>query len=153
MHLGDRKEESLRGDKLRELILWVGLHNKFENDKIQMSFLREKVRYHSPGGLYSAIDSSRYFDRKNDEITLTQKGVDYLNKQILPQYKACNPVGNLLIILGLTFLLQWYFWTYLNTSMVIPWYSAIICMATGIVVRVFLMRIGYWTMKHSKKKA
>lgn len=151
--MGNRKEESLRGDKLRELIFWVYLHNKYEKDKIRMSFLKEKVGYQSPGGLYSAIDSSGYFDRKNDEITLTQKGVDYLNKQILPQYKVFNPVGNLLIILGLTFLLQWYFWTYHNNPLVIPWYSAIICVAIGIVVRVFFMRIGYWIMKHSERKA
>jgi hypothetical protein len=151
--LRKKKEENLRGDKLRELILWVYLHNKFEKDKIRMAFLREKVGYHGPGGLYSAINSSGYFDKKNDEITLTQKGVDYLNKQILPQYKVFNPVGNFLVILGLVFLLQWYFWTYLNSPMVIPWYSAIICLAAGIFVRVFFMRLSYWIMKHSKKKA
>jgi hypothetical protein len=48
--LGNKKEESLRGDKLRELILWVYLHNKYEKGKIKMSFLREKVGYHGPGG-------------------------------------------------------------------------------------------------------
>jgi len=151
--LRNRKEENLRGDKLRELILWVGLHNKFENDKIKMSFLREKIGYHGPGGLYSAIDSSGYFDKKNDEITLTQKGVDYLNKQILPQYKVFNPVGNFMIILGLVFLLQWYFWTYSNNPLIIPWYSAIFCVALGVVVRVFFLRLTYWIMKHSKKNA
>jgi len=153
MYLGNKKEETLRGDKLRELILWVHLHNKFEKDKIRMSFLKEKVGYHGPGGLYSAINSSGYFDKKNDEITLSQRGVGYLNRQILPQYKVFNTVGNLLIVLGLVFLLQWYFWTYLNNPLVIPWYSAIIFVATGIVVRVFFMRIGYWIMKHSRKNA
>jgi hypothetical protein len=150
MYLGNRKEKNLRGDKLRELILWVHLHNKYEKDKIRMSFLKEKVGYQSPGGLYSAIDTSGYFDRKNDEIILTEKGVNYLNKRILPQYQAFNPVGNFLIVLGLTFLLQWYFWTYLNNPLVIPWYSALICVASGIAVRVFFMRIGYWIMKHRR---
>lgn len=153
MYLGKRKEENLRGDKLRELILWVYLHNKYENDKIKMSFLKEKVGYHGPGGLYSAINFSGYFDRENDEITLTKKGVDYLNKQILPQYKVFNPVGNFMIILGLVFLLQWYFWTYLHTPWVTPWYSAITCVALGVFVRGFFMRVVYWIMKHSEKKA
>jgi hypothetical protein len=116
-----------------------------------MSWFREKVGYHGPGGFYSAIDSSGYFDRKNDEITLTQKGVDYLNKQILPQYKVFNPVGDFLIVLGLVFLLQWYFWTYLNSPLITPWYSAVMTIGVGIVVRVFFMRIGYWIMKHTKK--
>jgi len=153
MYLGNRKEENLRGDKLRELILWVYLHNKYEKDKIRMSFLKEKVGYRGPGGLYSAIDSSGYFDRKNDEITLTEKGVDYLNRKILPSYKVFNPIGNFLIILGLVFLMQCYFWTYLSSPLIISWYSAIIVVATGIVVRVFIMRVCYWIMKHSKKNA
>jgi len=118
-----------------------------------LSFLKEKVGYQGPGGLYSAINSSGYFDRKNDEITLTEKGFDYLNGKILPQYKVANPIGNFMIILGLVFLLQWYSWTYLNSPMVIPWYSAIICLVVGIVVRVYMLKVGYWIMKHSKKKA
>jgi hypothetical protein len=149
--LGDRNEEDLRGDKLRELILWVYLHNKYEKDRIKMSFLREKVGYRSPGGLYSAINSSGYFDRENDEITLSERGLDYLNKRILPQYKAFDPVANFLIVLGLVFLVQWYFYTYLNSPMVIPWYSATICIAVGIFLKFFFMRIGYWIMKRSKK--
>jgi hypothetical protein len=153
MYLGNKKEENLRGDKLRELILWVYLHNKYEKDRIRMSFLKEKVGYQGPGGLYSAINSSGYFDRKNDEITLTEKGVDYLNRKILPPYKVFSPIGDFLIILGLVFLLQWYSWTYLTSPLVTPWYSAIICVATGIVVRVFFMRVGYWIMKHSRKNA
>ena len=149
--MGDRNEEDLRGDKLRELILWVYLHNKYEKDPIKMSFLREKVGYRSPGGLYSAINSSGYFDRRNDEITLSESGLDYLSKRILPQYKAFDPVFNFLIILGMVFLVQWYFYMYLKNPMVIPWYSAIICIAVGVVAKVFFMRIGYWFMKRSKK--
>jgi hypothetical protein len=149
--LGSKKEENLRGDKLRELILWVYLHNKYEKDKIRMSFLKEKVGYRGPGGLYSAINSSGYFDKERDEITLTEKGVEYLNRKILPSYKAFDPVGNFLIVLGLVFLLQWYVWTYQHSPLIIPWYSAIICVVVGIVVRFYFMRIGYWIMKHSKK--
>lgn len=150
MYLDKRKDENLRGDKLRELILWVGLHDKFENDKIKMSFLKEKVKYHGPGGLYSAIDSSGYFDKKNDEITLSQKGVDYLKKQILPQYTVFYPIGNFFIILGLVLLLQWYLWTYVNTAMIFPWYSGIMVIAGGIAIRFFLMRLSYWMMKRKK---
>lgn len=145
-----RKEEKLRGDKLRELILLVYLNNKYDKEKNKIPWLKEKLGY-STGGLYSALDESGYFDRKGDEICLTEKGNDYLHKNILPLYIVFYPVGNFLIILGLVLLLQWYLWTYLQTVMIFQWYSAITVIIGGIVLRVFFLRIVYWIMTHKKE--
>lgn len=144
-----RRKKSFRGDKLRELILLVYFNNKYDKDKNRMPWLKENLGY-STGGLYHALDNSGYFEKNKDEISLTEKGTNYLNKHILPQYTVFYPIGNLLIILGLVFLLQWYLWTYVNTLMIFQWYSAIMVIAGGIVVRFFLMRLSYWMMKRKK---
>lgn len=146
-----KKEEKLRGDKLRELILLVYLNNKYDKEKNRVPWLKERLGY-STGGLYSALDNSGYFERKNDEINLTERGISYLKKQILPQYNALNPMGNFLIVLGLVFLLQWYLWTYANTSMIFPWYTGAVTIATGIIVRFFFLRLGYWIIRNRKKE-
>jgi hypothetical protein len=145
-----RKAESkLKGDKLRDLILVVYLNNKYGKDKNTMPWLKKKLGY-STGGLYHALDDSGYFERTADEIRLTEKGTNYLNKEILPQYTAFNPIGNVLIILGLVFLLQWYMWTFAQTSVIVPWYSAIIVIAAGIVIRFFYLRLAHWIIKTKK---
>jgi len=146
-----RKNEKLRGDRLRDLILLVYLNNKYGGEKIKLSWLKEKLGY-STGGLYSALDESGYFERKGDEIRLTEKGKAYLREHILPQYTVFYPIGNFLIILGLVLLLQWYLWTYLHTPMIFQWYSAVIVIAGGIILRVFLMRLVYWVMIHRKER-
>jgi hypothetical protein len=147
-----KKEEKLRGDKLRELIILVYFNNKYDKDKNRISWLKEKLGY-STGGLYSALDESGYFERKHDEINLTEKGINYLNKHILPQYTVFNPISNFFIILGFVFLLQWYFWTYTNTPMIIPWYSALMTIAIGLIIRFSFMRISYWIMKSRKRES
>lgn len=149
IHVNKKKEEKLKGDKLRDLILMVYLNNKYDKDKNRIQWLKEKLGY-STGGLYHALDNSGYFERKKGEIQLTEKGTDYLNKQILPQYTAFYPIGNVLIILGFVFLLQWCFWTYKQTVMLIPWYSAVIVIALGIFVRFFFLRLNHLIMKMKK---
>jgi hypothetical protein len=145
------KEEKLKGDKLRELLLLVYLNNKYDRDKNKLPWLKEKLGY-STGGLYSALDNSGYFERKNDDINLTQKGTDYLKRHLLPQFTAFNPIGTFLIILGFVFLWQWYFWTFMNTYIVIPWYSGVVTVATGLVIRLFFMRLGYWIIRSRKQE-
>ncbi|MEM2249423.1 MAG: hypothetical protein QXP16_01860 [Candidatus Bathyarchaeia archaeon] len=145
-----RKDEKLRGDKLRDLILFVYLNNKYGGEKIKLSRLKEKLGY-STGGLYSALDESGYFESRGEEIRLTEKGEAYLRKHILPQYTVFYPIGNFLIILGLVLLLQWYLWTYLQTPMIFQWYSALMIIAGGIILRVFFMRLVYWVMVHRKE--
>jgi hypothetical protein len=149
VRVNKKKEEKLRGDKLRDLILMVYLNNKYDKDRNRIPWLKEKLGY-STGGLYHALDNSGYFERKKGDIYLTEKGTNYLNKQILPQYTVFNPIGNLLIILGFVFLLQWYFWTYAHKPVVIPWYSALIAIALGLLVRFFFLRIIHWIMKRKK---
>jgi len=148
-HVNKKEEEKLRGDKLRDLILMVYLNNKYDKDKNRISWLKEKLGY-STGGLYHALDNSGYFERKKEDIYLTEKGTNYLNKQILPQYTVFNPIGNLLIILGFVFLLQWYSWTYAHKPVVIPWYSALIAIALGILVRFLFLRLVHSIMKRKK---
>ena len=149
--MGEKKEEEkLKGDKMRALILMVYLNNKYDKDKNRIPWLKEKLEY-STGGLYSALDDSGYFERTPDGIRLTEKGTNYLNKQILPQYTAFYPLGNILITLGFVFLLQWYFWTYTQTPIIIPWYSAIIIIAGGILVRFFFLRLNHLILKMKKK--
>jgi hypothetical protein len=145
-----KEEEKLKGDKMRDLILMVYLNNKYDKDKNRIPWLKEKLGY-STGGLYNALDESGYFERTSDGICLTEKGINYLNKQILPQYTAFYSVGNLLITLGFVFLLQWYFWTYTQTPIIIPWHSAIIIIAGGILVRFFFLRLNHLIMKMKKK--
>jgi len=145
-----RKEEKLKGDKLRELILLVHLNNKYDREKNKIPWLKEKLGY-STGGLYNALDESGYFERKNDEIHLTEKGTNYLNRQLLPQYTVFYPIGNFLITLGLVFLLQWYLWTYAHTPMIFQWYSAVMVIASGIVIRFFFLRIVYWIISRRKE--
>lgn len=147
--MSEKKEKKLRGDKLRELILLVYFNNKYDKDKNRVPWLKEKLGY-STGGLYNALDNSGYFERKKDEINLTEKGTNYLNKHILPQYTVFYPIGNFLIILGLVLLFQWYLWTYANTPMIFQWYSASIIIAGGIIIRVFFMRLSYWIMRKKK---
>jgi hypothetical protein len=139
--LGKKKEEKLRGDKLRELILLVYFNNKYDKDKNKIPWLREKLGY-STGGLYNALDDSGYFDRKQDEINLTEKGIDYLNNHILPQYTIVYPICNAVIILGFVLLLQWYFWTYTKAAMIFPWYSALMIIAMGLTIRFLFMRMS-----------
>jgi len=148
-HVSKKKEKKLKGDKLRELILVVYLNNKYDKDKNRIPWLREKLGY-STGGLYHALDNSGYFEREKDGIHLTEKGTNYLNKQILPQYTALYPIGDFLIILGFVFLLQWCFWTYAQTVTLVPWYSAIIVIAGGIFVRFFFLRLSHLIMKMKK---
>jgi len=93
------------------------------------------------------------FGRDWDERELAEKGEDYLREYILPQYTVFYPVGNFLMILGLVLLLQWYLWTYLHTLMIFQWYSAVIVIAGGIILRFFLMRLVYWVMIHRKEKS
>ena len=144
-----KKEDRLKGDKMRDLIIMVYLNNKYDKDKNQISWLKQNLGY-STGGLYNALDESGYFERTPKEIRLTQKGANYLNKHLLPQYTVFYPIGYFLIILGFVFLFQWYFWTYAQTISIVPWYSAIMIIATGIIIRFFFLRLAHLIMKRKK---
>lgn len=65
--MSKRKEEKLKGDKIRDLILIVYLNNKYDKDKNRIPWLKEKLGY-STGGIYNALDESGYFERTSDAI-------------------------------------------------------------------------------------
>jgi len=152
IHVNKKKGEKLKGDKLRDLILMVYLNNKYDKDKNRIPWLKEKLGY-STGGLYHALDNSGYFERVKDEIRLTEKGTNYLNKQILPQFAFFNPIAYFLIILGFIFLYQWYFWTYGHVNTIIPWYSALFAIAIGVFFRFFSLRLTHWIMKMKRTES
>jgi len=130
----------------------VYLNNKFDKGKNDISVLKETLEY-STGGIYSALDSSGYFDRTISSIQLTEKGKEYLTSRILPQYSTFNSLGFLMIILGLVTLFQWAEWTYYGTAIIIPWYSAILMITMGFIVRFFVLRIYHQIIKRKKRMA
>ena len=145
-----KKEELVKGDKLRDLMLLVYLNNKYGKGKNEISAFKEILDY-STGGIYSALDNSGYFRRTADGIQFTEKGVEYLNKKILPQYGILKSIGNAFIVLGAFLTLQWIFWTYSQYVWIIPLYSSIPVLAGGLILRFLGMRLHYWTIKREKK--
>jgi hypothetical protein len=143
-------KEKLRGDKLRELILLVHLNNKYGKGRNEIPALKEILGY-STGGVYNALDSSGYFERTANSIQLTELGKKYLNREILTPYKISNSVGNVLIIAGFVFLLQWIEWTYLNYALILPLWFALLAIGGGAFVRFFILRLEYWLIKRNKR--
>jgi len=85
-----RKEDSIKGDKLRDLILLVYLNNKYGlGKKIKISKLKEFLGY-STGGLYNALDESGFFIRKGDGIALSASGETYAGKKLLGQIQMVD---------------------------------------------------------------
>ncbi len=52
------KEIDLRGDKLKDLIFFVYLHNRYSKDKIKVADLKKIFGYSSGGVIYHHLDSS-----------------------------------------------------------------------------------------------
>jgi hypothetical protein len=92
------RKKAVRGDKLRDALLFVYMHNRFSKDKIKVADLKKIVDY-SAGGAYSAFES-RYLEKTGDEIYVTEEGEDYVKNRILPQYDVYKSYGNILLILG-----------------------------------------------------
>jgi hypothetical protein len=144
-----KKDDFVRGDKLRNIIYYVYLHNKFSKDKIKVSDLKETVGY-STGGVYSAFESD-YLEKKNDEISLTTKGEKYVKEKILPQFSIYKSMSNVLIVLGAVFFLQWLEWTYLHFPLIIPWHGALLIIGLALFLRFFVLRFTYVIMRKTKK--
>jgi len=144
-----KKDESVGGDKLRNIIYYVYLHNRFSNDKIKVADLKKTVGY-STGGVYYAFESE-YLEKKNDEIFLTPKGEKYVKEKILPQFSIYKSMSNVLLVLGGVFLLQWFEWNYLNFPLILEWYVAFIIIGLGLFLRFFTLRLSYWVMRKTKR--
>jgi hypothetical protein len=153
-HLRKRKapgEELLKGDRLRDLIFLVYLNNRYDKGKNKISELEEIVGYSGPGGIYHALDSSGYFDRKGDEIKLTNLGTQYLNKKILKENQLTNTTGIALVVISLVLLFQYVQWTYFNHVVMISWWGFLPLLIGGLFIRFFTLRLQYWIIKRQKK--
>jgi hypothetical protein len=139
----------MRGDKLRRIIFYVYLHNQFSDDKIKVADLKKIIGY-SPGGVYSALES-KYLERKNDEITLTEEGEAYAKSKLLSQFDTYKSVGTLAIAVGVIFILQWIDWTFSHITFLVQWYFAVAIIVLGVFLRFFVMRFSYFMMKRRKK--
>jgi hypothetical protein len=142
-------KKPVRGDKLRDVLLYVHMHNKFSKDKIKVADLKKIVDY-SAGGAYSAFES-RYLEKIGDEIHLTEDGKDYIKNRILPQYNIYKSYGNVLIVLGIFFFIQWFEWTYLKFAVMPPLYFVLIILALGLFMRFFILRFNFYITKRRKK--
>ncbi len=144
-----KQKDSLKGDKLRDLILLVYLNNKYGKRRNDISELKDNLGY-STGGIYSALDQSGYFERKPDGISLSSKGEAYLRKYVLPQYEILKIVGYAIMFIAFILILQWLYWTYLRIYLVFPWYSTVSFAALGVLLSFFMLRIRYAVTKRKK---
>lgn len=145
-----KKNEKLRGDKIRDLILLIYLNEKYGGSKVRLPTLRKTLGY-SQSGIYSALDESGYFERKGDVITLSEKGQSYVKKQWIPYYSAFNPFGYFLILVGFLLFLSWYLRVYHGALLIFDWYQGIIVIIGGLIIRFALLRMLFWTLKLEKK--
>jgi len=145
------KKESIRGDKLRDLIFLVYLNNRYGlGKKIRISKLKQYLGY-STGGLYNALDDSGFFIRKGDDIVLSKLGEKYAKKELLQPYKAFFPVSYLFIIFGIILIVQWYLLAYHNVLLRFDWTTGFAFIITGFFLRFALLPFAYWFLKLQKK--
>ena len=144
------KKKEVRGDKLRDMIFAVYLHNSFSKDRMKVADLKRIVGY-STGGFYSALESSGYFTQENNKINLTQEGKEYVKDEISPRFDIFKSFGNYLFMLGFFFLAQWAFWTYLKVAMIPEWYWTLLIFGCAFFLRFLVLRFSYFMMKRRKK--
>jgi hypothetical protein len=143
------KGKDVRGDKLRDIIFYVYQHDQFSRGKLKVSDLKKTIGY-STGGVYGAFES-RYLEKVNDEIHLTEAGETYVKNRILPQFSIYKSYGTMLLLLGFFFFFQWFEWTYLQTPIIPQWYFVILIVCFGIFLRFFILRFNYLISKWRKK--
>jgi lipid-A-disaccharide synthase-like uncharacterized protein len=144
------EKKEVRGDKLKDLILYVYAHERLSEDKIKVADLKRIVGY-STGGVYSAFASSGYITNKNDEIHLTQKGEEYVKNRILSRFDILKWCGNILILLGAFFLIQWLMWIYQNVPLIPTWYLALTVLGTGFFLRLLVLRYYFFSVKRRRR--
>ena len=145
------KKDLVRGDRLRDLMLLVHLNNRYGlGTKMDDSRLAQFLRY-SRTGLRTAIYTSGYFAKKGDEITLTAKGERYVRMELLPTYRAVNPIGYFLVFLGSLLVAQWYLLNYYDTLLVFDWSVGLYVIVGGLVIRFAILPMSYWFLKMRRK--
>jgi hypothetical protein len=143
------RKKAVRGDKLRDVLFYVYMHNRFSKEKIQVSELKKIVDY-SAGGVYNAFESP-FLEKTGDEIRLTEEGTKYVKDRILPQYGVYQSYGTVLLLLGFFVAVQWFEWTYLKTPLIPTWYFALILLGFGIFLRFFILRFSFLVTRRRKK--
>ena len=106
---------------------------------------------YSTGGIYNALDNSGFFERTADEIKLTEKGMQYLNREIMPRYNSLEYVGNAFIVIGLVLFIQWIVYTYFHYVWLPSWYAGLSVFVGGFILRFLILRLNYWEIKRKKK--
>jgi hypothetical protein len=143
------RTKAVRGDKLRDMLFLIYMHNKFSKDKIKVADLKKIVGY-SAGGAYSAFESP-YIAKKGEEIHLTEEGEEYVKNRILPHYDIYKSYGNVLIFLGGFFIIQWLEWTFLKIALIPAWYLSLMIVALGFFLRFFVLRFNFYITRKRKK--
>ncbi len=151
--MSDKKEsrKKVRGDLLRELIFLVYLRNKYDaKPDVRISTLKKLLGY-SAGGIDYALKYSGFFEIHLDQVKLSEKGKEYVKRELLPQYRILNPIGYFFILMGVLIFLQWYMATYLNRVIFFDWWTGISIIIIGLILRFFLLPLIYWTLKIQRK--
>ncbi len=143
------RKKAVRGDKLRDVLLYVYMHNRFSKEKIKVSELKKIVDY-SAGGVYSAFESP-FLEKTGDEIHLTEEGTKYVKERILPKYGIYQSYGTVLLLVGIFFGFQWFEWTFVKVSIIPSLYFTIILMAFGVFLRFFILRFNFYITRRRKK--
>lgn len=144
-------KDSIKGDKLRELILLVYLNDRYGlNKKLKASKLKEFLGY-STGGLYNALDESGYFERNKDEITLSEKGARYAKRELMRQFKAIYPIGYFLLLFGIILVGHWYLLTHHNILLFFDWTVGFSFILGGLLLRFALPAFVFWMLKIRRK--
>ena len=133
------------------MILLVYLNDRYGiGKKLEIPKLKNFTGY-STGGLYSALDDSGYFERKRDEITLTDKGERYDKKELTRQLTILYPLCYFLILFGIIMIGHWYLLTYHNTLLLFNWPVGFSLVLGGLLIRFVLPALGLWILKLRKK--
>jgi hypothetical protein len=143
------RNKAVRGDKLKDTLFYVYMHERFSKDKIKVADLKKIVDY-SQSGVYGAFESP-YLEKTGDEIHLTDEGKDYVKSRILPQYDVYKSYGTVLTLLGIFFLFQWLEWTYLNNPVIPTWHFVLLILVFGLLLRFFVLRLIFYVTKKRKK--
>lgn len=145
-----KREQKLRGDRIRELVLLIYLNERYGRSRVKISTLKKTLGY-SAGGIYNALDGSGYFQRKGDLVTLSEKGQEYVKRNWIPYFQVVNPFSYVLMLFGSILLIEWYLINYHNMMLVFDWYQGITLIAVGLALRFGFSRMMYLSLRLRKK--
>lgn len=132
-------------------MLFIHLNNEYgRSNEFNISELKRFIGY-SQGGIYNALDNSGYFFRKGTTISLSQKGKNYVQKELMTPFKNFYSVSYLLLYLGLIFLIHWYLYTQFDIYLFFDWQVGVGLLIGGFLLRFTLPRLTYFALLLKKK--